>query len=111
MLTVGVQGCGKSLAAKAIARRWRPRLLKLDAGRLYDKYIGESEKNLRRAFELAESMAPAVLWIDELEKTFSTGETSTRVSSASGAGAPAAAGPVAPRAGACGGASFAWNGR
>jgi hypothetical protein len=68
VLLVGVQGCGKSLAAKVIARRWRQPLLKLDAGRLYDKYVGESERNLRRALELAESMEPAVLWIDEIEK-------------------------------------------
>jgi hypothetical protein len=68
LLLVGVQGCGKSLAAKAIARRWELPLLKLDAGRLYDKYIGETEKNLRRAIAIAESMAPAVLWIDEIEK-------------------------------------------
>ena len=73
VLMVGVQGCGKSLAAKAIARRWQLPLLKLDAGRLYDKYIGETERNLRRAIATAESMAPAVLWIDEIEKAFATG--------------------------------------
>lgn len=73
VLIVGVQGCGKSLAAKVIARTWRLPLLKLDAGRLYDKFVGESEKNLRRALDLAESMAPAVLWIDEIEKGFSSG--------------------------------------
>ena len=73
ILLVGVQGCGKSLAAKCIARKWRLPLLKLDAGRLYDKYMGESEKNLRRAIQVAESMAPAVLWIDELEKSFASG--------------------------------------
>jgi len=73
LLLAGVQGCGKSLAAKAIARRWRQPLLKLDAGRLYDKYVGESDKNLRRALALAESMAPAVLWIDEIEKAFGSG--------------------------------------
>ena len=71
MLT-GVQGCGKSLAARAVARAWGLPLLKLDAGRLYDKYYGASEKNLRRAIELAESMAPAVLWIDEIEKGFAS---------------------------------------
>jgi hypothetical protein len=70
ILLVGVQGCGKSLAAKCIAREWRIPLLKLDAGRLYDKFVGESEKNLRRAIEIAESMAPSLLWIDELEKAF-----------------------------------------
>lgn len=73
VLIVGVQGCGKSLAAKVIAREWRVPLLKLDAGRLMDKYIGESERNFRRAIEMAESMAPAVLWIDEIEKGFATG--------------------------------------
>jgi hypothetical protein len=71
VLIVGVQGCGKSLSAKVIARTWGQPLLKLDAGRLYDKYIGESEKNLRKALDIAEAMAPSVLWIDELEKAFS----------------------------------------
>ncbi|MFP5378319.1 MAG: AAA family ATPase [Vicinamibacteria bacterium] len=70
VLIVGVQGCGKSLAAKAIARQWALPLLKLDAARLYDKYVGESEKNLRRALDLAQSLAPVVLWIDEIEKGF-----------------------------------------
>ncbi|MBE7380357.1 MAG: AAA family ATPase [Leptolyngbya sp. SIO1E4] len=69
ILIVGIQGCGKSLAAKTIAREWRMPLLKLDAGRLYDKYVGESEKNFRRAVALAETMAPAVLWMDEIEKS------------------------------------------
>lgn len=73
ILLVGIQGCGKSLAAKAIARQWKLPLLKLDAGRLYDKYIGESEKNFYRAVTIAESMAPIVLWIDELEKGFGSG--------------------------------------
>lgn len=75
ILLVGVQGCGKSLAAKVIAREWKLPLLKLDAGSLYDKYIGESEKNFRKATNLAESMAPVVLWIDEMEKAMSTGGT------------------------------------
>ena len=69
ILIVGIQGCGKSLAAKAIAQDWKMPLLKLDAGRLYDKYVGESEKNFRQAIALAESMAPTVLWIDEIEKS------------------------------------------
>lgn len=76
VLLVGVQGCGKSLAAKVIARRWQMPLLKLDAGRLYDKYVGESEKNLREAIRIAETMAPAVLWIDEIEKGFGSGRSS-----------------------------------
>ena len=69
ILIVGVQGCGKSLCAKTIAQAWKMPLLKLDAGRLYDKYVGESEKNFREAIRVAESMAPAVLWIDEIEKS------------------------------------------
>jgi hypothetical protein len=71
VLVVGVQGCGKSIAAKFIAHEWGLPLLKLDAGRLYEKYVGESEKNLRKAMTLAEAMAPVVLWIDEIEKVFS----------------------------------------
>jgi MoxR-like ATPase len=69
ILIVGIQGCGKSLAAKTIARQWTLPLLKLDAGRLYDKYVGESDKNFRRAVTLAETMAPCILWIDEIEKS------------------------------------------
>jgi hypothetical protein len=72
VLLVGVQGCGKSLAAKFIARQWQLPLLKLDAGMLYDKYVGETEKRFRKAVALAESMAPVVLWIDEIEKAFGT---------------------------------------
>ncbi|MCG9892304.1 MAG: AAA family ATPase [Thermosynechococcaceae cyanobacterium MS004] len=77
ILIVGIQGCGKSLAAKAIARAWNMPLLKLDAGRLYNKYIGESESNFRQAIRLAESMAPSVLWIDEIEKSFSGTQNET----------------------------------
>jgi len=73
ILLVGVPGCGKSLAAKAIARSWELPLLKLDAGRLFDKYIGESERNFRKATALAESLAPIVLWIDEIEKAIVAG--------------------------------------
>ncbi|MGA0197645.1 MAG: AAA family ATPase [Prochlorotrichaceae cyanobacterium] len=68
ILIVGIQGCGKSLAAKVIAKVWKMPLLKLDAGKLYDKYVGESEKNLRQAVQVAESMSPSILWIDEIEK-------------------------------------------
>jgi SpoVK/Ycf46/Vps4 family AAA+-type ATPase len=77
VLLVGVQGCGKSLAAKAIAREWQLPLLKLDAGRLFDKFIGETERNFRRAIEIAESCSPAVLWIDELEKAIAPGAGET----------------------------------
>jgi hypothetical protein len=73
ILLVGVQGCGKSLACRTVANDWGLPLLRLDAGRLFDKYVGESEKNLRKAFQTAESVAPVVLWIDEIEKAFATG--------------------------------------
>jgi ATPase family associated with various cellular activities (AAA) len=70
VMFVGVQGCGKSLAAKTVARQWEVPLVRLDPGRLFDKYIGESEKRLREAFAAAEAVAPVVLWIDEIEKAF-----------------------------------------
>ncbi|UCF87505.1 MAG: AAA family ATPase [Nitrospiraceae bacterium] len=70
ILLLGVQGCGKSLIAKAVAMEWGLPLLKLDTGRLYNKYIGETEKNLREAIRLSESLSPVVLWIDEIEKAF-----------------------------------------
>lgn len=73
ILLLGVQGCGKSLAAKAVAGIWGIPLLRLDFGRLYDKYVGETERNLRQALQTAEVMAPCVLWIDELEKGISSG--------------------------------------
>jgi ATPases of the AAA+ class len=76
ILLVGVQGCGKSLAAKFVAREWGLPLLKLDAGRLYEKYVGESEKNFRKATSLAESMSPVILWLDEIEKVFAQGGSS-----------------------------------
>ena len=68
ILLLGVQGCGKSLAAKAVAGIWDAPLLRLDFGQLYNKYVGETERNLRQALHTAEVMAPCVLWIDELEK-------------------------------------------
>ncbi len=71
-LLLGVQGSGKSLAAKAIAAAWKRPLLRLDPGALYDRYVGESERRLREALLQAEAMAPAVLWIDEIEKGFAS---------------------------------------
>lgn len=68
ILLLGVQGSGKSLAAKAVAGLWSLPLLRLDFGALYNKYYGESEKNLREALKLADSMSPCVLWLDEIEK-------------------------------------------
>jgi hypothetical protein len=73
VLLLGVPGCGKSLSAKAIAMEWRLPLLKLDTSTLYNKFIGESEKNFKRAMTTAEKMAPVVLWIDEIEKAFASG--------------------------------------
>jgi hypothetical protein len=70
VLITGVQGCGKSLAARAIAGEWAYELARLDAGALYDKFIGESERRLRKALELAQKLAPMVLWMDEIEKAF-----------------------------------------
>ncbi|WP_096085369.1 AAA family ATPase [Agaribacterium haliotis] len=68
LLLFGVQGGGKSLAAKAVAGMWQLPLLRLDMAALYNKYIGETERNLREALKLADNMQPCVLWIDELEK-------------------------------------------
>ena len=68
VLLLGVQGCGKSLVAKAAAAIFHAPLLRLDFGRLYNKYYGETERNLRKAFETAEVMSPCVLWMDEIEK-------------------------------------------
>ncbi|QYJ78123.1 AAA family ATPase [Shewanella acanthi] len=83
ILLLGVQGSGKSLAAKAVAGVWQRPLLRLDMAALFNKYIGETEKNLRNALELADTMAPCVLWIDEIEKGLSGGQsdegTSTRI--------------------------------
>lgn len=74
ILLVGVQGGGKSLAAKAVAGAWGIPLLRFDFGVLYNKFFGETEKNIRQAIELAEVMSPCVLWIDEIEKAISTGD-------------------------------------
>jgi SpoVK/Ycf46/Vps4 family AAA+-type ATPase len=73
VLLLGVPGCGKSLCAKAIAMEWSMPLLRLDPGKLYDKYVGESERNFRRAITVAERISPVVLWIDEIEKAFAAG--------------------------------------
>ncbi len=72
MLLLGVQGCGKSLAAKATAGGFAVPLLRLDIGTLYNKYHGETERNLRDALKNAELLAPCVLWIDEIEKALAT---------------------------------------
>src|SRR6266850_3113174 len=74
VLLLGVQGCGKSLAAKAAAGIFAMPLLRLDFGVLYSKYYGETEKNLRKALETADVMAPCVLWLDEIEKGLAVGD-------------------------------------
>ncbi len=68
ILLLGVQGCGKSLAAKAVAGVWGVPLLRLDFGALFNKYHGETERNLRESLRAAQVMAPCVLWVDEIEK-------------------------------------------
>lgn len=73
VLLAGVPGCGKSAVAHAIATEWSVPLVLLDPGRIYRKYIGESEQRFDAALETVEAMAPAVLWIDEIEKGFTTG--------------------------------------
>ena len=70
MIILGVQGCGKSLCARAVAGEWKLPLVKFDTSAVYDKYIGETEKRIRKVFQVAEGLAPCVLWIDELEKAF-----------------------------------------
>lgn len=71
LLLVGVSGCGKSLAAKALASEWKMPLLRLDAGAIFQAQVGKSEANVRTALQVAEAIAPCVLWIDEIEKSFS----------------------------------------
>jgi MoxR-like ATPase len=73
VLLVGVPGCGKSLCAKAVAAAWALPLVRLDPGALYDKYMGGTEQNFRKAIGAADRLAPLVLWIDEIEKAFATG--------------------------------------
>ena len=75
IMLLGVQGGGKSLAAKAVAGSFGVPLLRLDFGALYNKYYGETEKNLRHAMKIAETMAPCVLWMDELEKSIASGDS------------------------------------
>jgi SpoVK/Ycf46/Vps4 family AAA+-type ATPase len=70
VIILGVQGCGKSLCARAVAAEWDLPLVKFDTAAIYDKYIGETEKRIRKVFAVAEGLAPCILWIDELEKVF-----------------------------------------
>src|SRR4028118_198814 len=70
LLLGGIQGTGKSLTAKAIAHHWHLPLLRLDVGRLFAGLVGESESRTRQMIQLAEALAPCVLWIDEIDKAF-----------------------------------------
>lgn len=87
ILMLGVQGCGKSLCAKAVSGLWQLPLLRFDIGRMFGSLVGSSEENVRRAIAVAESVAPAILWVDEIDKAFagsrgggsSDGGTSARV--------------------------------
>ena len=83
VLLVGIQGTGKSLSAKTIANEWRLPLLRLDIGRLFGSFVGESESRMRQMIQLAEATAPCVLWIDEIDKAF--GNASISVDGDSGA--------------------------
>jgi ATP-dependent 26S proteasome regulatory subunit len=76
ILLLGVQGCGKSLSAKAVASKWRLPLLRLDVGKVFGGIVGQSEENMRRAIRMSESIAPTVLWLDELEKGFAGTQSS-----------------------------------
>jgi len=77
ILLLGVQGCGKSLSAKAVSSLWKMPLLKLDVGKIFSSLVGSSEENARKAIRVAESIAPSILWIDEIEKAFAGTQSST----------------------------------
>jgi len=77
VLLLGVQGCGKSLSAKAVAGLWHLPLLRLDVGSVFSGVVGSSEQNMRRAMRLSESISPCILWLDELEKGFSGTQSSS----------------------------------
>lgn len=70
VLLLGVQGCGKSLMAKTISNTWQLPLLRFDVGRVFGSLVGSSEQNIRRAIKVAESVAPVVFWVDEIDKAF-----------------------------------------
>jgi len=75
LLLVGVQGTGKSVAAQIIACEWNLPLLRLDFGRLFGSLVGQSESRIRRVIELVETLAPCILWIDEIDKIFATSQS------------------------------------
>ena len=67
---MGVQGTGKSMAAKIIANEWKLPLLRLDFGRLFASLVGQSESRIRKMIQITEALAPCVLWVDEMDKAF-----------------------------------------
>lgn len=75
LLLIGIQGTGKSLTAKAIANDWQLPLLKLDVGKLFGGIVGESESRLRQMINVAETISPCILWIDEIDKAFTNTES------------------------------------
>ena len=75
LLLIGIQGTGKSLTAKAIANDWQLPLLKLDVGKLFGGIVGESESRLRQMIDVAETISPCILWIDEIDKAFTNTES------------------------------------
>lgn len=77
VLLIGVQGCGKSLCAKSLASLWRVPLLRLDLGKVFSSLVGSSEQNVRQAIQIAESVSPAILWVDEIEKAFAGTQSSS----------------------------------
>ena len=74
LLLIGIQGTGKSLTSKAIAAEWQLPLLKLDVGKLFGGIVGESESRLRQMIQVAETLSPCILWIDEIDKAFSNND-------------------------------------
>ncbi len=76
LLLVGVQGTGKSIAAKIIASEWNLPLLRLDFGRLFASLVGQSESRVRKMIEIAEALSPCVLWVDEIDKAFAGAQSS-----------------------------------
>ncbi|HLX71183.1 MAG TPA: AAA family ATPase [Verrucomicrobiae bacterium] len=79
ILMLGVQGCGKSLCAKAVSMQWQLPLLRFDMGRMFGSLVGSSEENVRRAIAVADSVAPAILWVDEIDKAFAGSQGSGAV--------------------------------
>jgi len=76
LLLIGIQGTGKSIAAKILAYEWQLPLLRLDFGRLFASLIGQSEQRVRKMIEIAEALAPCVLWVDEIDKAFAGAQSS-----------------------------------